>query len=144
MTVAYLPTPAEAALVARASAHVIPDDMTQPAARWQRGVTDLETARVLLALERGTPISSRGNGRWYAPSGSPLNARSLSITVGELISTGLLIHHVSGRLVASWVHAEAPFRTTACRELCENMGPKRVRLSAQPALVDCPRCLALL
>lgn len=139
MTIAYLPTATEHAWTERAAAHLLPDDLTQPAARWERGVTDLDTARVMLALERGAPITARGNGRWYAPSGSPLNAQSLSITVQELIRTGVVVHHPSGVLVPAWVH----LRPVQCGEPGVGMGPKRVRAYEvlDPMIVDCPRCL---
>lgn len=146
MTVTYLPTPAEHAWIERASAHACPPELLNLAARFTRPVTDKGVARVLLALERGTPVTQSGHGRWYAPTGSPLNAASLSMTVQECIRTGLLIHHVSGALVTAKVHAAvwlvgSERWASACAEPGEHRGPKRTRLHKDPTLVDCLACL---
>lgn len=139
-TLTYLPTPAERIWIERASAHSAPEDVLQPAARWDHGINDLAVARVMMAIERGTPITRARNGRWHAPTGSPLGP-SVSIIVNEMIRVGLVVHHVTGELVPAHVHLMTEFRVSACRVPGENMGPKRVRLHADPVIVDCLACL---
>jgi hypothetical protein len=146
MTITYFPTPAERVWITRASAHVQPEHLLNLAARFTKPVTEEGVARVMMALERGTPITQSGHGRWYAPTGSPLKAASLSMTVQEMIRTGLVVHHVSGALVPAKVHlarwdAMQARWTSASPEPGEWRGPKRVRLLEDRELVDCLACL---
>lgn len=137
-------TPREHVLIERAAAHAVAKEMLEPAARFQHGVTDLEVARIMRALESGTPIERNRNGRWCAPSGSPINSRTLSVAVNECIRTGLMVHYRTGALVPAMVHlkvwAYESWRS-ACGVPGEHMGPKRVRLHADPIMVDCLTCL---
>lgn len=140
MTIAYLPTVADRALIERAGCHAAPDHLLHPDARWGRGTDDLRVARVMLALERGARFTQAPNGRWYATPGDPLNGAGVSGTIIEMIRTGLVVHHRSGALVPAKVHLNAGGRS-ACGEPGEGMGPKRIRLHADPLLVDCLACL---
>src|SRR5687768_4149040 len=78
----------------RASAHAVDASMLRVAQRWVHGVTDLDVARVMYALERGTRPYRNRAGRWYAPTGSPLGGMgtNLSTVIGEMIRTGLVRH----------------------------------------------------
>jgi len=138
-------TEMERTLIERAAAHSMAEAMLMPQARFQHGVTDLEVARVMRALEAGTPIERNRNGRWCAPSGSPVNSRTLSITINECIRTGLMIHYRTGVLIPAMVHLKhwgADQRWhSECFTAGEHMGPKRVRLHADPIMVDCLACL---
>jgi hypothetical protein len=142
----YQPTPAEHIRIERSTAHACAEAALNIAARFQYGVTDLAVARVFLALEAGTLIQKVSGGRWYAPTGAPVDNAHLSKTVGEMIRTGLAVHHVSGALIPAMVHAKAWLVGSdrwgsACATPGEYMGPKRVRLHANPLMVDCLKCL---
>lgn len=142
-TLDYMLTPAERIWIARAGAHACPSSLLTPDARWRLGVTDEAVARVLLAVERGTPIEAARNGRWFAPVGSGLNGALLSKTVQECIRTGLLAHLPTGELVPATVHLEqweVDRWVSRCRTVGEGMGPKRVRLVGDPTMVDCLAC----
>lgn len=145
MTVTYLPTAAERVWILRAGSHATPDHLLTADARWaHRDVNDEIVARVMLALERGTEIRCSPHGRWYAPTGSPLNGQSLSHAVREMVRVGLLVHHHTGALVPSNVHLMRWTDTlwvSTCGAAGENMGPKRTRLVADPVAVDCLACL---
>jgi len=138
-------TPMERTLIERAAAHSMAEAMLTPAARFQCGVTDLEVARVMRALEAGTPIERNRNGRWCAPSGSPVNSRTLSVTVNECIRTGLIVHYRTGALIPAMVHfkvwGDSGRAWSGCLVPGEHQGPKRVRLHADPLMVDCLACL---
>jgi hypothetical protein len=147
-TLHFLPTERERILIERSSAHACRADLLEPEARFQNGVTDLDMARLMLMLERGTQLRRESRtGRWFPPVGSPLNGQIASKVVAEGIRTGLL-YHVRGIdvLIPADVHWAAwdegvGRRITRCRTAGENRGPKRVRISAEAVMVDCPRCL---
>ena len=141
MTINYLPTPLERTWITRSTAHSMPETMLHPDARWQRGVTDLDVARVMLAIERGTEITQGNGHRWVPPVGSRMG-QDVSIIVNEMIRTGLLIHHHTGALVPAKVHhAPDGVHVSTCHTAGEGMGPKRVRLVESLGLVDCLDCL---
>lgn len=143
MTVIEFPS----AEVIRAGAHSTEPQKLMPEARFRDGVTDLDMARLLLALERGIPIVMKGY-RWTAPAHSPLLAK-LASTVSEGIRLGLVHqaavptgpHTVVQRAVAAPVHlrsAHDPDRP-ACPQ---PRGLKRYRLMNVEDLryVDCSVC----
>lgn len=133
-----------------ATAHAVPSELLHPSAclrGW--GVNDTEAARVLLAIIRGAQIVRTGSGRWYAPTGSPLNARSVSVVVNEMIRTGLLINWPRGMLIPARVHLKRfgdadDTRRSWCEIPAYGKGPIRVRAVSRPDLVDCPDCLGLI
>lgn len=143
----YLPTERERIMIERATAHAAHESVLERAARWQVGeVDDLEVARVMRALEGGTPFRRSSNGRWTAPDARPAMSRSFSLVVSEMIRVGLVVHVRGDLLVPAKVHLgtwdDRNARwVTACREPGENMGPKRVRLHRDPVVVDCLACL---
>jgi hypothetical protein len=146
MTIDFQPAPADQALAIRATAHAVDPALLPEAARWAvRGVNDTEVARALLALERGAQIVRKGSGLWYAPVGSPLNGRNVSVVVNEMIRVGLLINWPYERLIPARVH----LRTwdcdgrpgTWCEVSQEGTGPIRTRGVTDATLVDCRDCL---
>ena len=132
-------------VVERAAAHCapgIPEEL-----QFVRAVSDLDVARVLLAMQRGTEILQGGPKRWYAIPFGPLNRTALSRTVDEMIRIGLA-RAVSERLSASLVKvilSAAPVhlrgRTDRLSPLCQAEG-LRFRLVDHPDLADCPTYLA--
>lgn len=146
MTVTYLPTPAEHDAITRATAHAAEPATLAPDARWiGRGVNDTEAARVMRALECGVPIIRTGNARWYAPAGSPLNGRSVSVVVNEMIRVGLLVNVPYGALIPAVVHLKgwneaAGAARAACGISEEGKGSIRTRLVISRRLVDCRAC----
>lgn len=146
MTVIELPN----AEIVRAGAHATNPEDLPPEARFRDGVTDLDMARLLLAVERGVPIVMQGY-RWTCPSHSPLRAR-LASTVSEGIRLGLL-HQASvptgphtrvQTAVAAPVHLRSA--TDPDRPACpQPRSFKRYRLmsAADIRYVDCTACRAL-
>lgn len=133
------PSPADLIRVERAGAHAVHESLLAPEARFAYPTTDLAVARLLEALEGGAAIVRAVNGRWYFPDPHPLNA-SVSTIVREAIRTGLVVHHRTDVLIPAPVHFRDGDRSL-CRVPGEGMGPKRVRLLADPAHVNCRACI---
>lgn len=129
--------------IERAGAHAAPDHLLTPEARFCEGVTDVDVARFLEALEAGTRFRVDAQRRWRAPTGSPLPA-NISNVIREAIRTGLAYNVPSHALVPARVHSrkwDGAEWVTACDDPGENFGPKRVRLVSDDQYVDCPDCL---
>lgn len=140
----------------RAAAHSTAPLTLRAAQRFQNGVTDLDVARVMLALERGVRPYRNRAGRWLAPSGTTLagfgrghlSGRNLSTVIGEMIRTGLVRHWIDregDHLIPAPVHlmaGEPGNRHSACLFTGEDMGPMRSRLVEEHrfTLVDCLHC----
>jgi hypothetical protein len=139
----------DAALAARAAAHA------DEAHVYRNGVTELDMARLILALERGTLIHPTASmTQWAAPAGSPLRAphRPLNATVNEAIRVGLCrvaVEHprpsvAVTRLAAAPVHARNPRRPTIPRCLDAVLYARTdayFRLLDDLTLVDCQGCI---
>jgi len=157
MTIAEL-APKDQGLVIRASAHAAAEAMLLPGSRFQEGVTDLEVARVLSALERGAlivPSASRPN-RWMLGVGTPnplvgmesnAGPRPLSRIVAEMIRLGLAYPRTERTGPASYrtylepamVHLRGPvWRLPMCGGPSSTI--KRYRLVDDLTLVDCQSC----
>lgn len=139
---------ADRELIVRAGAHAVnPEDLPEEA-RFQHGVTDLDMARLLRAIEKGL-IVYLASYRWScSPETSPVS-KNLSSTVAEGIRTGLIgqvairtgLHTVQQRAVAAPVHLRS--RASKDRPACHRPGGlKRYRLmNAEDArYVDCETC----
>jgi hypothetical protein len=137
----------------RAAAHTMDESVLRTAQRFQHGVTDLQVARVMYALERGTRPYRNRVGRWYAPTGSPISGMgaNLSSIIGEMVRTGLVRHwkdREGDHLIPAPVHYRV--RDTdypgliqahsACLFVGEDMGPMRSRLTDRLDLTDCLAC----
>lgn len=155
MTIHQFPTAEERRRIERAGAHALRPDQLAEDNRFQGGVTDLDMARVLEALERGGSDQFRRNehGRWYALPGVPVQYR-VSATIQEGIRTGLITHTVQRPRGQAWIHRLVPapvhlgewnHETAAWEPACGlagfNKGPKRTRVHRDPQITDCPRCL---
>lgn len=139
-------TSLEHTLIERSAAHSMAEAVLTEAARFRNAVTDLDVARAMRALEAGVPFRRTTTGRWFVPRTTPLDGQKLSSIVSECIRTGLMIHYRTGDLIPAMVHLkrwdQAMGRwTTHCDTAGENLGPKRVRLHADPIMVDCLACL---
>lgn len=132
--------PHEMGLVLRAGCHAAtPSTLPEPC-RFQGKVTDLDAARLLLAVERGTRVVLGGNLEWTVSGGlSPLGGHLTRIT-RECIRLGLAYAR-EGRLHAAPVHLRSVRWLT--RPACAENGALRYRiLSGQDsALADCEECL---
>jgi hypothetical protein len=140
----------------RAAAHLREESTLRIAQRWHdRAVTDMATARVLLALEYYNVRPYRNMaGRWFAPTGSSLTGLgpNLSTIINELIRTGLVRHwrdREGDHLIPAPVHYRATTTSpggavvtvhSACLFVGEDMGPMRARLVEQLDLTDCLAC----
>lgn len=137
-------------LIVRAGAHAAEPACLAEEAKLRDGVTDLDMARLLLALERGTEVVYSGY-RWSCPGHSPIG-RGLSATVSEGIRVGLVFQaaELTGpqtyvqRAVAAPVHLRSD--TDPDRPACpQPIGYKRYRLMNRADLryVDCSACREL-
>lgn len=134
--------PLDESLIARSSSHVRPDEYMRAAQRLQNGVTELDVARVMHELEKGTRLYLNRLGRWCAPTGSRLGNKP-SPAVHEMIRTGLVRHYKDregDHLLPAKVHLDAGEYQSACHFIGEDMGPMRSRLSTDKTLVDCLDC----
>lgn len=128
----------------RAGAHAA--EPLRAAQRWQHGVTDLDVASIMYAIEADAMEFHRiKGGRWVAPVlGRRLSVRDVSRVINEMIRTGLLRHvidHGYDYLVPALVHL-VDETVSACRFTGEDLGPMRARLVQPLDLVDCLECLA--
>jgi hypothetical protein len=142
------PAAGDEAYATRAAAHACDPLALRAAQRFQNQVTDLDVARVFLALERGTQPIRNSAGRWLVAQGVPLNgmhSSKLSVVINEMIRTGLVRHYrdnVGDHLLPAPVHmrnADDP-TVSACLFVGENMGPMRSRVVDRLDLVDCLAC----
>lgn len=139
-------TPPDEILIERSAAHVRPAEMVlRGPQRFQHGVTDLDVARVMYALESGARLYLSRLGRWCAPTGSRLQNARTSPAVHEMIRTGLVRHwrdRNGDHLVPARIHLDAGDHQSACHFIGEDMGPMRSRLTKEVTLVDCPDCVS--
>lgn len=135
-------------LAARAAAHADEEHV------YSDGVTDLDIARLILALERGALIHPTASmTQWAAPAGSPLRApkRPLNATVNEAIRVGLCRvateptgpSAVRVRLAPAPVHARSEVRPLmpACQVFSLPQPDRYWRLLDDLTLVDCQGCI---
>lgn len=138
-------------LVDRAAAHAMAEYVLPAAARFQRNVTDLDVARLILALERGTVIVPSATGRsWHTvPRGDRMPP--LTRVIEEAMRVGLVhpdtvkIGDIARtQLVAAPVHLRVQIdrnrRGTACRA-SQDIPFGRFRTLDNRDLVDCSACL---
>jgi hypothetical protein len=135
------------ASIARAGAHAAAEYVLRVAQRFQHGVTDLDVARVMRAIEVGhRPYMNMGH-RWFMPSGfAPAGMGwKLSTIINEMIRTGLVRHYrdrEGDHLIPAPVHYRNHENrgVSACLFVGEDMGPMRARLVDRLDLVDCLAC----
>lgn len=130
----------------RAVAHLQDPRLLRPEQRFDIYVTDLKTATIMLAIERGVEFHISGGGSWYSPRGAGIG-RNPSVPIKEMIRTGLLRDY---RLPRTGQHILVPAKThllherrSLCRFTGEGMGPMRSRLVDDIDLVDCWHCEAM-
>jgi hypothetical protein len=137
----------------RAGAHAAAEAVLRPSQRFMYGVTDLQVARVMRALEAGVEFTFLGGPGWLAPLGHPLNTpewqRRLKRVVPEMIRTGLVRHYwdrqePAHHLIPAPVHARHidDRGVSACLFIGEDRGPTRARLVDDLLDVDCLACEA--
>jgi hypothetical protein len=129
--------------VTRATAHVRDPMVLRRAQRFAPYVTELETARVMLAIERGTVLTRSRTGVWRGPVDSRLG--HVSPAVNEMIRTGLLRDYRDPRtdqrsLIPARTHLDTGSGASACLFAGEDLGPMRARLVRTLDLVDCLEC----
>lgn len=153
-------TEEELGLIERAGSFAVADGVLDHDRQLQRGVTDLDVARLLLALDQGAEIIMSGRtDRWVAPTGSPLKGmdgryerRSLSKVVNEAIRLGLAFvatDHPDGIpalvrtfLVPCLTHLRSRFNPLAptCSRPTNSIKRYRLLNASALALVDCQAC----
>lgn len=140
----YCLEPAVLARVERAGAHAVPNNQLRPTQRFRQGVTDLDVARVLELLERGAPFVRRDGGAargWHLRD--PRVRLETHVIVNDMLRTALAREFWDDdgwHLVPALVHLNDGRGQTACRVDGETFSPRRVRLLADLALVDCLNC----
>jgi len=144
-------TEAETRAINRAGAHAAAPAVLRPAQQFMYGVTDLQVARVMRALEGGVNFTHLGGPRWAAPLGHPLNTpewqQRLRQVIPEMLRTNL-VRHLRGPLGGGGVLIPAPVHLrnaedrnlSACLFPGEDRGPTRARLSSDLLDVDCLEC----
>lgn len=138
--------------IVRAGAHAADPESLPFEARLRDGITDLDMARLLRALECGTQVVYNGR-TWRAPIGSPLGSNQrLTGTVSEGIRLGLVRHAIvrTGPHTQLQVAAPAPVHLRSATDVNRPACPqpvsfKRYRLMNADSLeyVDCLTCLDL-
>lgn len=139
------------AIINRSGAHAAAPGILAEQARFQPPVTDLDVARLLYALESGTPVVQGGDG-WTVPAHSPLRKREISRIAREAIRTGLA-RPLSEPAGADIVRVRLLPSPTHLRSLLEPLVPLcgfralryrliyRADFQRDHALVDCDDCL---
>lgn len=137
----------EQASIERAGAHAAAAAVLRAAQCFHHGVTDLDVARVMRAIEMGHRPYRNHIGRWFMPSGTPAQAINfrMSHVINEMVRTGLLRHYVDregDHFLPAPVHYRNPQdrNLSACLFVGEDMGPMRARLVDRLDLVDCLAC----
>lgn len=133
-------------LINRSVCHIADETLLPEALRLGNRVTDLDVARLLLAVERGFVVVPRDE-TWTDLTGA-LRARMRHLTrvANECIRLRLLVRTTEQitvdiwrtRLVAAPVHLMAGPNRPACPA---PGGMVRYRLSDDRNLIDCPACL---
>src|SRR6185503_7723511 len=135
------------ALIARAGAHAAEPESLHPYARLQRGVSDLDVARLLRGLETGVEVYPHHN-TYRARGNLPLGA--LGRVVSECLRLGLVHGQTERTGPASWkawlvpapTHARHPEDGNRPACLADySAGIKRWRLLNDLTLVDCQACV---
>lgn len=137
----------EQLLILRSVTHIA-DETELPAwAQLCNHVTDLDVARLIHAIERGTVVVPRDN-VWTDLRGNLRAAMPhLTRTVNECLRLGL-VQRASEQtapgvwrtwLVAAPIHRDAGGRVPACHR--GRTRPIRFRLTDDPGLIDCKACL---
>ena len=134
--------------VERAGAHSAPDSELSPSRRLRNKVTDLDVARLLLAMERGVVVRQGGPQRWFIEKPHPLaTAGKLTRTVDEMVLLGLATG-VSTMLMPQLVSVVLKAAPVHLRSSEDRWKPKcdaqalRYRIVDHPDLADCANCKA--
>ena len=146
LTIAGLPE-REQTLILRSAAHIADESRLPAWAQLCNHVTDLDVARLIHAIERGTIVYPHGAA--WTDLGGDLRKRMPHLTriVNECLRLGL-VERTSEQtapdiwrtwLVAAPVHYDNGDHVPACHR--GRTRPIRFRLSQDPALVDCQACL---
>lgn len=144
----------EEELVFRAGLHAVPPAQLDPAERLERGVSDLDVARLVHQIERGNIIyPSSSHQTWRSTGPVPRGRRALSTVVSEALRLGIVhpvVEHTSPhiyrtRLAAAPTHAKRRGYTNkpACRLMSIQVRRWRLLPADQLAYVDCQACLDL-
>lgn len=139
-------TPADLRRIERAGAHGVHAELLEPEFRLGRGVSDLDVARLMLALESGVQVIQGGRGGWTTRgSGALARKAGLPVVVDEAIRLGLVravselvgpsVHRVY--VVPAPVHLRSPWDNLA--PACPRL-PGRYRLVKNRLWVDCKAC----
>lgn len=147
-------SPKEEELIFRAGLHAVPPAALDPSERLERGVSDLDVARLVHQIERGNIIYPSGSHQtWRSTGPVPKGRRALSTVVSEALRLGIvhpMVEHSSPhiyrtRLAAALTHAKRRGYTNkpACRLMSIQVRRWRLLTPDQFAYVDCQACLDL-
>lgn len=141
----------ETALVARAAAHALAEEATPALARFTNGVDDLDVARLIMRIERGSVIVPSAVSRAWLALNEIEREPHLTRIVKEAIRVGLVYpgtirtgpHLIRVQLVAAPVHLRRVPGVPVCPESQEKPYG-RYRTLDEAAWVDCSACLSTL
>ena len=136
-------------LITRAGSHALAGECVHPIARFGNHVTDLDVARLMLRLERGSIIvQSAASPAWLALNEIERETH-LTRIVNEAIRVGLVYRDTVRTGPSTWrmqlVPARTHLRRGAGRTACPESDEKpygRYRTVTDPDLVDCSACFA--
>ena len=130
-------------LIARAGAHCLADESTPDATRFRNHVTDLDAARLIHRIERGALVVPAGR-TWHMIGG--WDDVHLTRIVNECLRLGLVeasTAHTGRDIVRTTLTAAPVHLRSGNVPACAAADPgTRYRLVTDPALADCPACLA--
>jgi hypothetical protein len=118
--------------IIRAGLHAVPAACLAEEASFREGVTDVEIARLLLALERGARVVQSQQRTWHCPDKPYFLGRRRRHVIKEALRTGLAADH-DGRLQPAPVHLA---------DAVHHLVPACARwfvLSPVPSYLDCLR-----
>lgn len=130
----------------RAALHAVADVLLPDESRLTPPITDLDMARLIYALEAGTPVVQGGPGIWTVPISSPLRRGELPRLVIEALRVGLVraVSTPTGPDVVRVSLEPAPVHLRRPRRLLEPLCDAqalRYRRTLNRLLVDCDACL---
>lgn len=137
-------------LIERAGTHACAEIVLPAELRFTPPVTDLDIARLMYALESGTPVVAGGPQRWTVPDHSPLMKKNLARIVDEALRFRLVWavseEKAPGVVLIRLEPAAVHFGTDVRKPMCDGLsapgpGPRRYRVSSNWRVVDCAACL---
>jgi hypothetical protein len=146
---AFYLSPTDWMAIERAGAHTVHANLLEPAQRFQDGVSDLDAARLLRALDAHAQVAQVGRDGWMSRPSIRWTKGLLGRTVRECLRLKLVEAHTAPGVGAWITPAEVHLAgVDNLRPLCDDSDPweiksQRYRLVRERLLADCVACLLL-